>query len=196
MLNVTVDEIDADLLSDYNWCDNGAGYACGTNGKYIRQLLHRVIAERAGFDLSVHIDHEDGEPLNCRRNNLRTATQSQNIANSKLKTTNKSGYKGVSWDKLRSKWRAQITVNYKSMYLGLFDDKEDAARAYDEAALKHFGEFARLNFPNRKRDSDAQGKTNTVIRHSQNSQNASNSFPIVKLYLGVNISQPVFFQIM
>ena len=62
------------------------------------------------------------------------------------KTRGKSRFKGVHWFKPLQKWRAQIIVNYRQITLGTFVVEEDAARAYDAAAHKHFGEFARPNF--------------------------------------------------
>lgn len=82
--------------------------------------------------------------------NIRKATKSQNGANRKLNiSSNKkpktSKFKGVSWAKASKKWMAGIGVNGKTKNLGYFTDEKDAARAYNEAALKYFGEFARLN---------------------------------------------------
>lgn len=88
------------------------------------------------------IDHKDRDPLNDRIGNLRSATQSQNLANQSISSVNKSGYKGVSWDKTNRKWRAVIMVEKKYIHLGRFDDPAMASEAYMEAARKYFGEFA------------------------------------------------------
>jgi hypothetical protein len=61
------------------------------------------------------------------------------------KKNNTSGFKGVTWDKSRSKWKAHIHIERKIKNLGRFDSPEEAAIAYNEAALKYFGEFAFLN---------------------------------------------------
>jgi len=144
--SILIDECDMDLIRDYTWCLNTNGYLYAwVNGK--PQYLHVIIAERMGLDVSGDIDHEDRNPLNNQRDNLRSATRSQNKANGKIPKNNTSGYKGVSWDKATQKWYAKITVNKKQINLGRFINKEDAARAYDRAAIKYFGEFARLNFP-------------------------------------------------
>ena len=58
-----------------------------------------------------------------------------------------SKYKGVSWNKARKKWEVQFKNNYKSVYLGAYTSEEEAARAYDKAVREHFGDYARLNFP-------------------------------------------------
>jgi hypothetical protein len=68
------------------------------------------------------------------------------MANYPLPVTNTSGFKGVWWNKKAEKWKGQIQVDGKKIHLGLFSDPTVAARAYDEAATEHFGEFAHLNF--------------------------------------------------
>ncbi len=89
------------------------------------------------------IDHIDGDPSNNRFANLRMATFSQNSANSRVHSINASGRKGVFWHKQCGKWMASITIFGKQKHLGLFDEIEDAANAYDRAARDAFGEFAR-----------------------------------------------------
>ena len=65
----------------------------------------------------------------------------------RIRISNKSGYRGVSRQRQTRKWRAAIGVNGKHIYLGLYETKEEAAVAYDEAALKYYGEHAVVNFP-------------------------------------------------
>jgi hypothetical protein len=93
------------------------------------------------------VDHINGDGLDNRRVNLRPAAQSTNGANVGPRSHNASGYKGVGWHKGGRKWVAQITAKGRHYHLGLFTDPAEAARAYDAAALHHFGAFARLNFP-------------------------------------------------
>jgi|688.fasta_scaffold773783_2 hypothetical protein len=112
----------------------------------VRQYgAHRIVFYlKTGTDPQQNIiDHKEGldDPLT-----LRIATSSQNGANAKKckkKTTSK--YKGVHWRADVCKWRARITVNRKRYDLGSFETESAAATAYNEAALKYFGEFARLN---------------------------------------------------
>jgi hypothetical protein len=92
---------------------------------------------------SLHIDHINGNPHDNRIENLRLADDHQNCANSKISKNNKSGLKGVSWSKAKRRWTAHICVRRKRMWLGYFDDADGAKRAYDAAAKKHFGDFAR-----------------------------------------------------
>jgi hypothetical protein len=105
-------------------------------------LLHR---EALGItDPAVEVDHKDGNGLDCRRHNIRPATPSQNQAN---RQPARPGLKGVRLHRLRNHWWAVITIAGRRTYLGRFPDAEAAARAYDTAARRLFGEFARLNFP-------------------------------------------------
>jgi len=88
------------------------------------------------------VDHVNGDPADNRISNLRECRQSQNNANMRKPTHNKSGFKGVAKAKA-NKWRAQIQVNRKQIFLGLFITKELAHTAYLDAARRYFGEFAR-----------------------------------------------------
>lgn len=88
-------------------------------------------------------DHEDLNRANNKWENIRPATKSQNFGNQRKYSNNKSGIKGVCWDKDANKWLAQIQVKNKKIKLGRYNDIEDAGKAYTEAAIKYFGEFAR-----------------------------------------------------
>lgn len=145
-----VDDIDKDL-AEFKWQFSGT-YAIGQSGKRPnrkRLLLHRVIlARKVGRELGrdEYTDHENRNGLDNRRSNLRIATPRQNIMNKGIQKNNHSEFKGVHRED--KKWRAQIKVGKKLIVIGLFDEVEIAAKAYDAMARQYFGEFAFLNFPN------------------------------------------------
>lgn len=91
----------------------------------------------------LHIDHVDGDGLNNSLSNLREATVSENLRNRGKQANNKSGYKGVSWEKKYSKWKAQITVHGCRRHVGYYATREDAHAAYIKAAELLHGEFRR-----------------------------------------------------
>ena len=147
---IYIDTVDADLAT-LTWYINSNGYVKRhkerVNGKNIHEYLHTVILERKlGRKLLVdeECDHRNLHSLNNRRNNLRLSTRSYNRAN-RVKYRGVSKYKGVSKDKRQNRWRATISVNKKQIWLGGYVEEIDAARAYDKAAIKYFGPFARIN---------------------------------------------------
>lgn len=89
------------------------------------------------------IDHINGDRGDNRIDNLRECNQSQNNANTRLKSNSTSGYKGVYWNKRRKKWSSAISVDGKFKMLGNFEDPKEAHAAYVRAAMLHYGEFAR-----------------------------------------------------
>lgn len=91
------------------------------------------------------LDHIDGNGLNNHPDNLREATHTENMQNRRKHRNNTSGYKGVSWIRRYGKWQATISVNGKNINLGRFDCKVEAARAYNQAAIQHYGDRAELN---------------------------------------------------
>lgn len=147
-----VDDEDFELVNKYKWCSSHGYARAVVNGKKIH--MHRLIL---GFQKNSEqeIDHINGDELDNRRFNLRLCTHRQNSANRRKGCGTSSGYKGVTWDKATWKWMAQIMVNYRNIHLGRFIDEIAAARAYDVAARKHFGKFARTNFPLEAQDSSS-----------------------------------------
>lgn len=150
---ILVDSEDCDLLAGFIWRVITPSpkypdkhYAVAWRGR-LSIYMHRLIA---GAGTGEDVDHANGNGLDNRKNNLRIATESQNLANAgKRYVRGKPGtskYKGVCWDKSRNAWAASITVNQRAKHLGRYSNEEEAARAYDRAALAAWGEFARLNF--------------------------------------------------
>lgn len=146
-----VDDEWFDVLNEFSWCaaKNGQtfyathGYLVLEPRRMIKQIqMHRLIV---GDPPGILVDHWDGNGLNNQRSNLRLANKAQNGANRGLPRNNTSGFKGVHWHKNNGNWRAIIGVNNQRVILGHFCNREDAARAYDEAAVSYFGEFALTN---------------------------------------------------
>jgi len=112
----------------------------GVNGKrYKASRLAWLYME--GYYPENYIDHIDRDRGNDKWANLRHVSQSCNLRNASMKSTNKSGVTGVNWDKNKNSWHAQITVNYKNLWIGRFKEKIDAVKARWEAEKKY-------NFPN------------------------------------------------
>jgi len=153
-MEAVVDDCDYEYLTQWKWYfvqpdGHKTGYAQRmqrVRGKRLIVHMHSLVGERSGLEIDgEQIDHIDRNGLNNRRINLRAATTGQNKANQGRYHNNTSGYKGVYWELDRGKWRAQVGIRGRRVHLGRFNDPRDAARAYNEAAMKHFGEFACLN---------------------------------------------------
>jgi hypothetical protein len=104
--------------------------------------LHQAILET-----DLYVDHKNRCGLDNRDDNLRSATRGQNAANVRAHRDGTSKFKGVCWASKKQRWRSDIYVDGRRYFLGWHDEEERAAYRYDEAAVKLFGEFARINFP-------------------------------------------------
>lgn len=98
------------------------------------------------YDINKYVDHVSSNILDNRKENLRIVLPVENSMNKSKKENTSSKYIGVTLDKNTKKWKSQICINTKTIYLGYFENEEDAAKARDEATIKYFGEFGKLNF--------------------------------------------------
>lgn len=153
---VCVDDGDYDLVMQYRWTvkeTKNSSRRRITDGPYAMAGI--VLPDGRQSTISMHklltgwpqTDHIDHDGLNNRRSNLRLATAGQNGANRRASPGCSSQYKGVRWYPSSRKWCARIRCNGKLRHLGYFAREDDAARAYDAAALEAFGEYAHLNLP-------------------------------------------------
>lgn len=147
-----VDDCDGDLTK-FKWHYHKGGYAARRSHaderpKWKIVLMHRMILKRMlGRPLrpGEQVDHVNRNGFDNRRCNIRLATDQQNKRNRGKIPGGLSEYLGVV--KTRDRWSAHITVDYRNLYLGIFDDEEIAARVRDIASARYFEEFAVFNFP-------------------------------------------------
>lgn len=136
-LYAKVDDDDFLYLTKTKWAHKN-GYAVTSGSSQI--FMHRIILKTPKGLIT---DHKDHDRLNNQKANIRICTHAQNVMNRRTKPP--SGFKGVCLQ--RGKWASHIKKDGKHIWLGLFSSKEEAAITYDKAAIKYFGEFAKLNFP-------------------------------------------------
>jgi hypothetical protein len=149
-----VDKDIAETLGRFNWYANNLGgirwYALRAGDRQnwnARILMHKAILS---VEEDEDVDHREHYPMSDklidnRRTNLRPTSRMENMRNASIRLDNKSGFKGVTWDAARNRWAASLTINYKRISLGRFEDKLEAALAYDRAAIEWFGEHAKTN---------------------------------------------------
>jgi len=143
-----IDDEDFQLISKWKWrvVKKKSDQTCYAmrrtkeNGKHIAVTMHRAIMNPPK---GAPIDHIDGDGLNNRRSNLRVCTHAQNCWNRKHNSNAKNRFKGVY--KKGTRWESFITTNRQKVYLGSFETDLEAALAYNIAATKYFGDFAKLN---------------------------------------------------
>lgn len=149
-----VDQRDFEKLRNYKWCIRRERMTCyAIRNQRTRSgvkcfIMHRVIMNPPE---GMVVDHINGDGLDNRRANLRVCTIQQNSCNRRIIEKGTSRYKGVSRSKGSKKWRAIIYSKNEQIDLGHFETEIEAANAYDAAALKYHGRFARLNFPKTKK---------------------------------------------
>lgn len=142
-----VDDEDYKWLNDYKWHLRdikimNAGTKIKIDGKWFEKRMHHFLVDvPEGFE----VDHIDRNGLNNQKSNLRVVTHSQNMMNRNSFKGSSSKYKGVCWHKQCKKWFAQIVLNKKHYYLGLYENEIDAAKAYNKRAKKLHGKYVNLN---------------------------------------------------
>lgn len=146
-----VDDDDIDVVSGHRWHavnppTSSTTYALARQGT--RSILMHALILHVPDGYTV--DHRDRNGLNNRRDNLRPATRSQQNQNKTITRNNTSGFRGVH--RHYGKWRARIMIDGQNVHLGVRADAVSAARLYDSAARTHYGEYARLNFPDPNRN--------------------------------------------
>jgi len=136
---IDAEDLERVMLQAYWWNSNGC-IVSRINGKLER--LHRFILNPPR---NMQIDHINTDETDNRKHNLRICTHAENQRNKIKYIKSTSIYKGVSWNKNRKKWCASVTLNRKQFHMGFHDCEIEAAKTYNEAALKYHGEFANLN---------------------------------------------------
>lgn len=142
-----VDDADYEWLTQWKWQVNNSGYALrvtnrGGRGQYVTLLMHRVILDAPD---GLPVDHINRDRLDNRRSNIRVVTNAENNRRRGHDRRNRSGFRGVSWNRRDGIWQVKITVDNKVRHVGQYDDLIEAALAYNRAAEANFGEFAVLN---------------------------------------------------
>ena len=141
---IIMDDDIFELVKGYRFNINHGYPKFYKDGKVVQ--LHQFVLD---FPFPLEVDHISGDKLDARRSNLRAVTHAQNQANRKVNHTSKSGYKGVIYDTSMSRkkrWAAHMHHDGKRIKIGRYMTAEEAARAYDNLAIKLKGEYARLNF--------------------------------------------------
>ncbi len=129
-------------------CAGGYLTVClSKDGRTKTHKIHKLVAREwvSNPEGKGCVDHRDGDPTNNHHENLRAATQSENLMNKRRRKDGSSAYKGVSFDKNSGKWVVRIKVAGVNKNLGLFKIEREAAEVYNAAAVKFYKEFARVN---------------------------------------------------
>jgi HNH endonuclease len=136
---IVVDDGDYEWLSRYKWRLVNNSQVMASNNRPIGRMIMNPEPDQ-------DVDHINHDHLDNRRSNLRVCSHQENTFNHRHKS-GPSGYIGVTFHKATGKWRADISIDYKTRYIGLFSSPEEAAQARDQVAKELHGEFAKLNLP-------------------------------------------------
>ncbi len=134
-----IDAEDYEKCKNYKWHLDGNGYVV------FKSRSRTIYLSKYVFGHNIKLDHKNRKRLDNRKTNLRPCTRTQNSFNSGLRSDNTSGYRGVSWNKIKHMWRVRIYAYKKCKYDDYFMDKIEAVKAYNRVAIKYHGEFATLN---------------------------------------------------
>jgi hypothetical protein len=148
-----VDDKDFERVRKYVWSVQKIEdhiYAQSKKTDTKQTYMHRFIMRVHGKN--VFVTHLDGNGLNNQRSNLQVCTRAEAMRNQqKIYSNNKSGYRGVCWNKARQKWLVQIAIKGRPHHIGMYTDIIEAAKAFDTAAIAHYGKYhGLLNFPPKK----------------------------------------------
>lgn len=139
-----IDDEDKEKVASFNWYSLKSGYPVRDEwlgcGKKRMVYMHRFIMDAPA---GMVVDHINGKKHDNRKGNLRIVTQVENAWNSKIRKDNKSGYRGVSWDKVKGKWGVRMKIGKHYFFGGYFDNKIKAAQKYKELLSTHRDEFAK-----------------------------------------------------
>ena len=143
-----VDDEDYERVSEHEWHPlkdprSGHVYAVAYINGFTTRMHRLILNAPPGTD----VDHVNRNGLVNTRSNIRICSRSQNSQNRCLRSDSKSGYKGVTWCPSKDRWQARIVVGEKRISIGWYRSALEASKAYDEAAIREFGEFARTNHP-------------------------------------------------
>lgn len=154
---VLIDIEDKERLKKYRWFTSSRGAVYRIEMRNLlpgeipikaskhRRTLYIALASEIMHQLDQMFDHKDRNSFDCRKENLRPCTYSQNAMNRKKIAGCSSKYKGVSWSKYANKWQASIKLNGKKIMIGRYANEDEAGLAYNQKALELFKEFACLN---------------------------------------------------
>lgn len=148
---ILIDDADYYLINPYRWyiwkSKVGTFYACHSWKRKNEEVTIKMHRHILGItDPKIKVDHVDTNPLNNKRDNLRIATRSQNAMNRGKTIKNTTGFKGVTFEPKKKLYRVILTAGGVSYSGGRHKNIINAAKKYDELAIKHHGEFANLNF--------------------------------------------------
>lgn len=146
--NIKIDLEDVDICKKHFW-----GIGAYRNKKDSEKIFHYAVNNKIGFlhryvmgnPDGYQVDHKNQKTTDCRKENLRKATASQQMMNGGIRKDSVSGHRGITWNKATSKWIAYIEKNKKRTYLGYFDNISDAISVRKKAEEEYFGEFRKDN---------------------------------------------------